>query len=122
MVELSVYCMLPPGVCEQCEHCEHPAIEGMSMLHRDVEVTDAEGEHRPVVSQAFCSALPVAYTGVSSAHWRPFAALVLDAAYEATMLAAVLNKQRRASNVVLLTFLGGGVFGNEGEWINAAIR
>jgi hypothetical protein len=91
-------------------------------IHRDVEVTDAEGEYRPLVSQAFCSALPVAYTGVSSSHWKPFASLVLDAAYEATMLAAVLNKQRGASNVVLLTLLGGGVFGNVAEWINAAIR
>jgi hypothetical protein len=36
--------------------------------------------------------------------------------------AAVLNRQRGASNVVLLTSLGGGVFGNEAEWINAAIR
>ena len=43
-------------------------------------------------------------------------------AYEATMLTAVLNKQRGASNVVLLTLLGGGAFGNEAEWINAAIR
>jgi hypothetical protein len=91
-------------------------------VHSDVEVTDAEAEHRPLVSQAFCSALPVAYTGVPSAHWKPFASLVLDAAYEATMLAAVLNKQRSASNVVLLTLLGGGAFGNEAEWINAAIR
>jgi hypothetical protein len=91
-------------------------------VHSDVEVTDAEGEHRPLVSQAFCSALPVAYTRVPSARWEPFASLVLDAAYEATMLAAVLNKHRGASNIVLLTFLGGGAFGNEAEWINAAIR
>jgi hypothetical protein len=91
-------------------------------LHSDVEVTDAEGEQRPLVSQAFCSALPVAYTRVPSAHWKPFASLVLEAAYEATMLAAVLNNQRGASNVVLLTLLGGGAFGNEAEWINAAIR
>jgi hypothetical protein len=91
-------------------------------VHRDVEVTDAEGEHRPVVSQAFCSALPVAYTRVSSSNWKPFASLVLDAAYEATMLAAVLNKQRGASNVVLLTFLGGGAFGNDDNWIYGAIR
>jgi hypothetical protein len=91
-------------------------------VHSDVEVTDAEGVHRPLVSQAFCSALPVAYTRVPSAHWRPFASLVLEAAYEATMLTAVLNKQRGASNVVLLTLLGGGAFGNEAEWINAAIR
>ncbi len=91
-------------------------------VHSDVEVTDAAGERRPLVSQAFCSALPVAYTRVPSAHWKPFASLILDAAYEATMLAAVLNKQRGASNAVLLTLLGGGAFGNEADWINAAIR
>jgi hypothetical protein len=91
-------------------------------LHRDVEVTDAEAEHRPLVSQAFCSALPIAYTGVPPARWEPFALLVLEAAYEATMLAAVLNKQRGASNIVLLTLLGGGAFGNEAAWIHAAMR
>jgi hypothetical protein len=90
-------------------------------VHSDVEVTDVR-EHRPSVSQAFCSALPVAYTPVPSAHWKPFASLVLEAAYEATMLAAVLNKQRGGSNVVLLTLLGGGAFGNAAEWINAALR
>ena len=91
-------------------------------IQSDVEVTDAEVEQRPLVSQAFCSALPGAYTNVPSAHWKPFASLVLEAAYEATMLAAVLNKLRGESNVVLLTLLGGGAFGNEDNWIIAAIR
>jgi hypothetical protein len=48
--------------------------------------------------------------------------MVLQAAYEATMLAAVLNANRNASNIVLLTELGGGAFGNHPDWINAAIR
>ncbi len=91
-------------------------------VHRDVEVTDAAGEHRPLVSQAFCSALPVAYTRVSPSHWEAFASLVLEAAYEATMWAAVLNARRGASNAVLLTQLGGGAFGNRDEWIQAAMR
>jgi hypothetical protein len=91
-------------------------------VHSDVAVTDTEEEHRSLVSQALCSALPVAYARVPFACWKPFASLVLEAAYEATMLAAVLNKLRGASNVVLLTLLGGGAFGNEAEWINAAIR
>ena len=91
-------------------------------MHHDVEVTDAAGEHRPLVSQAFCSALPVAYTRVPSSHWEPFGSLVLQAAYEATMLAAVLNARRGASNVVLLTQLCGGAFGNHDDWIYAAIR
>jgi hypothetical protein len=91
-------------------------------IHSDVAVTDAEAERLPVVSQAFCSALPVAYSRVPSAHWKPFASLVLEAAYEATMLAAVLNRQRGASDVVLLTLLGGGAFGNADDWIHGAIR
>jgi hypothetical protein len=90
-------------------------------VQRDVEVTDARNGQGPLVSQAFCSALPVAYTSVPSRHWRPFASLVLEAAYEATMWAAVLNAQRGASNIVLLTLLGGGAFGNERDWIVDAI-
>jgi hypothetical protein len=38
-------------------------------------------------------------------YWKPFALLVLEAAYEATMLAGVLNKLRGASNVVVSRFL-----------------
>ncbi len=91
-------------------------------IHRDVEVTEAAEPNRPLVSQAFCSALPVAYSQVPPAHWEPFALLVLEAAYEATMWATVLNAQRGASNVVFLTLLGGGAFGNHGSWIQAAIR
>jgi hypothetical protein len=91
-------------------------------IHRDVEVTEAPGPDRPRVSQVFCSALPVAYSGVSAPLWRPFASLVLEAAYEATLWAAVINAQRGTSNRVLLTLLGGGAFGNEPGWIYAAIR
>jgi hypothetical protein len=91
-------------------------------IHSDVEVTDADGGHRPVVSQAFCSALPVAYSRIPPSHWKAFASLILEAAYEATMLAAVLNKQRGGSNIVLLTLLGGGAFGNADNWIHEAIR
>src|SRR5262245_27123132 len=36
--------------------------------------------------------------------------------------AAVLNARRHASNIVLLTGLGGGAFGNDESWIEAAIR
>jgi hypothetical protein len=90
-------------------------------IHRDVEVTDLPSERRPLVSQAFCSALPVAYTSVAPLHWERFAALILEAAYEATILAGIVNARRGASNVVLLTLLGGGAFGNREEWIHAAM-
>ena len=90
-------------------------------LHCDVEVTEAEGPDRPRVSQSFCSALPVSYSDVPTAHWQAFASLVLEAAYEATMWATVLNAQRNRSNVVFLTLLGGGAFGNDGRWIHRAM-
>ncbi len=90
-------------------------------LHSDVEVTDAPGPARPRVSQAFCSALPVSYSEVDSAAWEPFARLVLEAAYEATLLAAVERQHQGAPARVLLTRLGGGAFGNAERWIDDAI-
>jgi hypothetical protein len=89
-------------------------------LHHGVQVTDVEQEQR--VSQAFCSALPVRYCGVPSALWKPFAVLVLEAAYEATLWAAVVNARAAGSNIVFLTRLGGGAFGNEPDWIHHAMR
>ncbi len=91
-------------------------------MQRGVEVTELGAPTGHLVSQAFCSALPVAYSDVPSAHWRAFARLVLEAAYEATLWEAVLNGARGGSNIVFLTLLGGGAFGNEGEWIYSAIR
>ena len=88
-------------------------------LHQDVEVTDIEPG--PSVSQAFCSAMPVSYSGLQPASWRPLACLVLEAAYEATLHAAALSAAGGRSNRVLLTRLGGGAFGNAATWIDAAI-
>jgi hypothetical protein len=123
-------------------------------LHRDVGVTFAT-RYQPAppgitVTQAYCSALSCAYSGVATVHWEAFARLVLEAAYEATLWAGVLNALRpppsadtgtaptsdtvfRAvgadgtastsvdsgghRNKVFLTFLGGGVFGNDMRWI-----
>lgn len=92
-------------------------------VHRDIEVTDVVGAAAPLVTHALCSALPIAY-GSDPGHrgWEPFARLVLEATYESTLLAGVLNRQRGVSPIVLLTCVGGGVFGNRDEWIDAAIR
>lgn len=89
-------------------------------LHADVEVTDGPAP-RPMVSQIFCSALPVAYARLPADAWAPFARLVLEAAYEGTLLTGLLNAERGASNRVLLTRLGGGAFGNPDDWIDAAM-
>jgi hypothetical protein len=90
-------------------------------LHHDVEVTAAPGPRRPRVSQAFCSALPVAYSEVPPAQWEPFARLVLEAAYEATLRAAWERHHQGAPALVLLTRLGGGAFGNDDRWIDDAL-
>jgi hypothetical protein len=74
------------------------------------------------VSQAYCSALPVAYSGIPVLNWARFAALVLEAAYEATLLAATISRQESGADRVYLTRLGGGAFGNDAAWITAAMR
>ena len=75
-----------------------------------------------VVSQAFCSALPVAYSQIDSDHWKSFARLILEASYEATFHAALLNQQKTGSPELFLTLLGGGAFGNHMDWIVDAIE
>jgi hypothetical protein len=86
----------------------------------NTEVTTTD--EKALVSQIYCSALPVAYSEHSSELWSDFAQLVLEAAYEATLCAAVLNSHENGNNTVYLTLLGGGAFGNENEWIFKAIR
>lgn len=91
-------------------------------LHWDVEVTEGTLPGH-FVSQAFCSALPVAYSRhEDDPHWARFATLVLEAAYEATLLAARLNLARTGCPTVFLTQLGGGAFGNAEAWIEAAME
>jgi len=103
---------------------EHDAVRSRLRIgvHRNVEVTDVPSGHGPLVSQAFCSALPVAYSDLPSAQWQRFARLVLEAAYEATLWEAVMQRQRRGPGRVLLTLLGGGAFGNREVWIVEAIE
>jgi hypothetical protein len=74
------------------------------------------------VSQAYCSALPVAYSDHLSNLWGDFARLVLEASYEAAICAAILNSQSSGNNQVFLTLLGGGAFGNEADWIVGGIQ
>jgi hypothetical protein len=86
----------------------------------ETQVTLSSSEH--LVTQAYCSALPVAYSGLSSRLWERFARLILEAAYEATLAAAVLNAAKTGKKLVYLTLLGGGAFGNDQDWILDAIR
>jgi hypothetical protein len=86
----------------------------------NTQVTLNDSKH--TVSQAYCSALPVAYSHHPSHLWAAFARLILEAAYEATICTAILNVMRHRSNRLFLTLLGGGAFGNETTWIIGAIQ
>lgn len=74
-----------------------------------------------LISQTYCSALPVAYSEHSPSVWENFARLVLEAAYEATLCAGILNADETGNKTVYMTLLGGGAFGNKPEWIFDAI-
>ena len=102
-------------------------------VHEDVGVTFQERfiETPPtnalIVTQIYCSALSCAYSGIPNQCWEQFARLVLDACYEATLWASVVNSIERTElekpyrNDVFLTLIGGGVFGNDLEWILTAM-
>ena len=89
-------------------------------LQWNTQVTLDDSKH--TVSQAYCSALPVAYSHHPSRQWEAFARLILEAAYEATICTAILNPMSHGSNTLFLTLLGGGAFGNETAWIIGAIQ
>jgi len=89
-------------------------------VHWNTQVTIGNASH--TVTQAYCSALPIAYSLHAAHQWASFARLVLEAAYEATFCASILNAQQTGNNKLFLTLLGGGAFGNVEEWIFTAIR
>ena len=86
----------------------------------DTEVTISKSSN--LISQVYCSALPVAYLDIEPELWSDFARLILEATYEATFFAALMNYKRTGNNKVFLTTVGGRAFGNEDEWIFNAIE
>ena len=100
---------------------EYEALKGKLRIgiQWDTEVTINNNQQR--VTQAYCSALPVAYSQVNEMLWQDFAVLILEAAYEASFHAALINAQKTGNPKVYLTLLGGGAFGNRHEWIEQAI-
>jgi len=90
----------------------------------DTEVTITD--EKKLVTQAYCSALPLAYSkfsrGENKDSWQSVAQLVLDASYEATFLTGLINYAASGNNTIYLTLIGGGVFGNDPSWITTAIE
>lgn len=89
-------------------------------IQRNTQVTLNECTH--LISQAYCSALPVAYSGISPDLWEDFARLILEASYEAAVCAAILNARATGINRMFLTMIGGGAFGNSWHWITDSIK
>ncbi len=81
----------------------------------NTEVTISKTKHK--VSQIYCSALPVAYSHIESFYWESFSRVILEALYESTLYAGMLNMENHNSNSVFLTLVGGGAFGNDEDWI-----
>lgn len=88
-------------------------------VQSNTQVTLGDSPH--TVTQVFCSALPVAYSDIPSTDWDHFPRIVLDAAYEATFHVALQNLASTGCNKLYLTLVGGGVFGNELNWIMSSI-
>ncbi len=89
--------------------------------------TQVPRDSQIIVSQVYAAAPAITYSPVSDkAAWAPLAQLLLDAQYEATVRAAFENHKRHPglanSNLLYLTAIGGGVFGNDLQWIVSAIR
>jgi len=100
-------------------------IDGLRKLLRigiqwNTEVTLSNSKH--TVTQAYCSALPVAYSQQSSERWASFAQIILEASYESTICTGILNSMKTGNSKVYLTLIGGGAFGNERTWIINAIK
>jgi len=89
-------------------------------LQWNTEVTISTNNQ--LVSQAYCSALPIAYSNLDADLWKDFAILILEATYEATFYAALINYDRTGNNNLFLTLVGGGAFGNNLNWIMDAIK
>lgn len=111
-------------VSRRLQACSEAELEQLRQQLRigvqsETQVTHAGCQH--VVSQGYCSAMPVAYSRLPADLWDPLARLILEAAYDAVLCAAIIHAKPIGHPRVYLTLLGGGAFGNPAEWITAAL-
>ena len=96
-------------------------VNGRVGIHWSTEV--AIGAHR--VTQVYCSPVPISNTNQRGQpkDWKNLAQVVLDSAYEATLLtAAFLARKRKERVTVFLTCVGSGTYCNPRAWICEAIE
>ena len=92
-------------------------------LQENTAVTDDNTHpYTTTVTQTYNSAISIGYSMLGSKIWTPLSQIVLDATYEATLLAGIIHiKSGAPPPIVFLTQVGGGVFGNEWIWIRSAM-
>ncbi len=101
---------------------EYESLKGKLKIGVQLDTEVTINNSKNIVTQVYCSALPVAYSSINQAHWELFARLILEATYEATFYSALKNYEKTKNKNVYLTLVGGGVFGNKKEWIFDAIK
>jgi hypothetical protein len=89
-------------------------------IQKDTEVTISSNNQ--LVTQVYCSAVPISYSNFDMLDWQTLACGILDALYESTVIVSINNFLEGKSNKLFLTFVGGGAFGNNIHWILNAIR
>lgn len=102
---------------------------GVVFNSNEYEVPSTDEIEKARVTQVYCSAISCGYSRVDNIYWEPLARLVLEAAYEATLWSALacppaespVTPSPSSNRVVFLTFLGGGVFQNDMDWILQAM-
>lgn len=97
-------------------HSDIQVIYGLTMGSKQYDVKDKN----QIINQVFTAAMDL--TGLNKAYKKNPTAIqrakvLLDAAYEGTLRAALTNGKKK----VFLTLIGGGVFGNKCSWIAESI-
>eukprot|EP00397_Hematodinium_sp_SG-2012_P038182 GEMP01041498.1.p1 GENE.GEMP01041498.1~~GEMP01041498.1.p1 ORF type:complete len:354 (+),score=85.33 GEMP01041498.1:66-1127(+) len=98
-------------------------------VHKDIDVTSGKAFQSGApqkCTQVLASACSVSYNRGPPKLWKPFALLVLRAAYEGCLLAAIENKRRHTAKLgsgkCYLSMVGGGAFGNSTTWVSRAME
>jgi hypothetical protein len=121
---LSARLLNSPELLSSIKDAVKVAIQWDTEVCDGMKLSEGEGERKVAhsVTQIFCSACPISYARMDSASWKPLAMAILEAAFEGTLLAAAcISRHQKRRVVVYLTSVGGGAFGNQLSWIEAAI-
>jgi hypothetical protein len=130
LIEFNKFMDETPGILEKMANEFHSGIqfdtEVVAPNFGNNIVFSEDPAHKILVTQVYNSAISVSYSNASVFKWEKFAQFILDCAYEFSFYVGVLNALKHngkdGSKKLYLTKLGGGVFGNQDEWIIKSIR